>query len=74
MIAVLLKVGGGASVICICTYKTEHTLQHVIVSYPRTVAPLNRTWSDKARVLRRVCKQLVKHVYAKEKTTYLFLR
>ena len=64
LIAVLLKVGGGASLICPYIYKTENTprLCTVIVSYPRTVARLNRTRLYKAHSHRRVCK-LVVYVY-----------
>ena len=50
VIAVLLKVGGGVSLISTCTYK--HNIHRdnapIIVSWPRTVAPLNRKRLDKA--------------------------
>ena len=42
---------------------TKHNVHRgytpVIVSYPRTVAPLNRTRLDKAHVHRRVCKRIM---------------
>ena len=60
-----------------------HTKQNIhrdyasgIVSYPRIVAPLNRTRLDKAHIHRHVCK-LVVYVYdmhGKENPTYSSLR
>ena len=54
MIAVLLKVGSGASLICTCTKKTQHILKYasIIVSNPRVVGPLDRL--DESNVHRRV--------------------
>ena len=58
---------------------TKHNIHRdyasVIVSYPRTVPPLNRTRLDKAHVHRRVCKLAiyVHEVYAKEITSLLLL-
>ena len=68
VIAVLLRVGDGASLIRTCTYKTEHTPRLCI---PWTVCPLNRTRLDKAHVHRRICRLVmyVCEVYAKGNAT-----
>ena len=80
VMAVLLKVGVGASLISTCTYKAEHTPRLCICYFfvPKDCAPLTRTRLDKAHVHRRVCKQLVVHVYEIyanwETTTFSFLK
>ena len=58
VIAVLVKVGSGASLISACTRKTEQTPYYasVIISYPRSVVPLNQI---------RLCRQLVVYVYGR---------
>ena len=54
MIAVLLKVDGGANFICTCAYKTQNIPHRdyasVIVFNQRAVALLSRIRLDKARV------------------------
>ena len=65
VIVVLLKVGSGARRLSVHTKQNiNRGYASVIIPYPRTVDPLNRTRLDKAHVHRRVYK-LVMYVYAK---------
>ena len=66
MIAVLLKVGAGASLICTCYVVQAQTKQNIHRNYAsvivwnlKTMAPLKQTRLDKAHVHRRVCKLMM---------------